>query len=153
MHADTIRSYVARQTTDYLEQNGMKRASHPPYSLDLTPADFYLFGHVKDIWQVTHSRMHMSFLERFNEFWRVLRKWYYRWFFSIESKGSKNVLPPMESMSNDLKQRLLMNRFLLAQFRHSRPEAEHPVYYIILYYITSDTFEWVKLISNHFHWP
>jgi hypothetical protein len=25
----------------------MKQASHPPYSLDLTPSDFLLFGYVK----------------------------------------------------------------------------------------------------------
>jgi hypothetical protein len=25
----------------------MKPASHPPYSLDLAPSDFYLFGYVK----------------------------------------------------------------------------------------------------------
>jgi histone-lysine N-methyltransferase SETMAR len=47
VHTDNARPHVARQTTDYLEQNGMKRASHPPYSADLAPSDFYLFGHVK----------------------------------------------------------------------------------------------------------
>jgi hypothetical protein len=26
----------------------MKRAPHPPYSPDLAPCDFYLFGYVKD---------------------------------------------------------------------------------------------------------
>jgi hypothetical protein len=30
-----------------MEQNGMKRVPHPPYSPDLALSDFYLFGHVK----------------------------------------------------------------------------------------------------------
>jgi hypothetical protein len=30
-----------------MEENRMIRASHPPYSLDLAPSDFYLFGYVK----------------------------------------------------------------------------------------------------------
>jgi histone-lysine N-methyltransferase SETMAR len=47
VHTDNARPHMARQTTDYLEQNGMKRAPHPPYSPDLGPSDFYLFGHVK----------------------------------------------------------------------------------------------------------
>jgi hypothetical protein len=32
---------------DFLEQNGMKKAFHPPYSADLAPSNFYLCGHVK----------------------------------------------------------------------------------------------------------
>jgi hypothetical protein len=28
----------------------MKRAPHPPYSPDLAPSDFYLFGYVKGCW-------------------------------------------------------------------------------------------------------
>jgi hypothetical protein len=47
VHADNARPHVAKQTTDYMEQNGMKRASHLPYSPDLALSDLYLFGHVK----------------------------------------------------------------------------------------------------------
>jgi hypothetical protein len=33
----------------FLEQNAMKRASHPAYSPDLTPSDFYLFGYFEKL--------------------------------------------------------------------------------------------------------
>jgi hypothetical protein len=32
---------------EYLEANGMEKAPHPPYSPDLAPSDFFLFGCVK----------------------------------------------------------------------------------------------------------
>jgi histone-lysine N-methyltransferase SETMAR len=47
VHADNARPHTARSSTDFLEVNGMKRDPHPPYSLDLAPSEFYLFGDVK----------------------------------------------------------------------------------------------------------
>jgi hypothetical protein len=32
---------------DYIGLNRMKQASHPPYSPDLAPSDFFLFGYLK----------------------------------------------------------------------------------------------------------
>jgi hypothetical protein len=32
---------------DYISLNGMKQSPHPPYSPDLVPSDFFLFGYVK----------------------------------------------------------------------------------------------------------
>jgi hypothetical protein len=32
-----------------MAQNAMAIAAHPPYSADLAPSDFYLFGHVKGL--------------------------------------------------------------------------------------------------------
>jgi hypothetical protein len=34
-------------STDYVTRNEMKRTPHPPYSPDLAPLDFFLFGYVK----------------------------------------------------------------------------------------------------------
>jgi hypothetical protein len=31
-----------------MSANIMKRVSYPPYSLDLAPCNFYIFGHVKE---------------------------------------------------------------------------------------------------------
>jgi hypothetical protein len=39
----------------FIEENGMIRPSHPLYSPDLKPSDFYLFGYVK------HCRREQSF--------------------------------------------------------------------------------------------
>jgi histone-lysine N-methyltransferase SETMAR len=38
---------MAKMSRDYIGLNRMKQASHPPYSPDLEPSDFYLFGYVK----------------------------------------------------------------------------------------------------------
>jgi hypothetical protein len=32
-----------------MQQNAMRRAPHPPYSLDLAPSDFYLFDYIKQL--------------------------------------------------------------------------------------------------------
>jgi transposase len=47
VHADNARPHTAKQVTEFLTGNGMKRAPHPPYSPDLAPRDFCLFGYIK----------------------------------------------------------------------------------------------------------
>jgi hypothetical protein len=47
VHPDNARRHTARASLEHLEANGMEKAPHPPYSPDLTPLDFFLFGHVK----------------------------------------------------------------------------------------------------------
>jgi histone-lysine N-methyltransferase SETMAR len=47
MHADEAPPHTAKVTLDLMECNAMKRARHPPYSPDLVPSDFPLFGHIK----------------------------------------------------------------------------------------------------------
>jgi histone-lysine N-methyltransferase SETMAR len=44
VHAANARPESARRTVRYIEACGMVRASHPPYSPDLAPSDFFLFG-------------------------------------------------------------------------------------------------------------
>jgi hypothetical protein len=49
VHADNARPYTAKAMLDFMERNAMKRAPHPPCSPDLVPSDFYLFGHVSQL--------------------------------------------------------------------------------------------------------
>jgi histone-lysine N-methyltransferase SETMAR len=49
VHSDNARPHTAKKVLDFLEQNGMERAPHPPYSPDLAPCDFYLFGYVRGL--------------------------------------------------------------------------------------------------------
>jgi hypothetical protein len=49
VHSDNSGAHTARRALDFLEQNGMERAPHPPYSPDLAPCDFSLFGSVKNL--------------------------------------------------------------------------------------------------------
>jgi histone-lysine N-methyltransferase SETMAR len=46
VHADTPRRHTANLSTQYFKEHRMKSAPHPPYSPDLAPSDFYLFGYV-----------------------------------------------------------------------------------------------------------
>jgi hypothetical protein len=47
LHANNCRPQTAKVSTDYITRNEMNRAPHPPYSPDLAPSDFFLFGEVK----------------------------------------------------------------------------------------------------------
>jgi transposase len=53
VHADNARPHVAKRVNQYLEDNNLKSAPHPPYSPDLAPNNFFLFGHVKRLLQGT----------------------------------------------------------------------------------------------------
>jgi histone-lysine N-methyltransferase SETMAR len=47
VHADNVRPHTNQLSTQYFNENRMKSAPHPPYSPDLAPSDFDLFGDVK----------------------------------------------------------------------------------------------------------
>jgi hypothetical protein len=49
VHSDNAHPQTARRTLEFLEQNRMKRALHPPYSPDLAPGHSYLFGYKKRV--------------------------------------------------------------------------------------------------------
>ena len=44
LHIDNARPHLV---DDVLEGNGLARLPHPPYSPDLAPSDFFLFGYLK----------------------------------------------------------------------------------------------------------
>ena len=48
LHHDNAHAHSAAITTDYLFEQGVRLLPHPPYSPDLAPADFFLFGTVKE---------------------------------------------------------------------------------------------------------
>jgi histone-lysine N-methyltransferase SETMAR len=47
LHFDNATVHTARCTQEFMRENRMRRAPHPPFSPDLAPSDFYLFGKVK----------------------------------------------------------------------------------------------------------
>jgi transposase len=47
IHADDPRPHTARKYGAFCQENRFRLAIHPPYSSDLTPSDFFLFGHIK----------------------------------------------------------------------------------------------------------
>lgn len=47
LHIDNARPHNSRMTKDKIKELGWKRLEHPPYSPDISPCDFFLFGYVK----------------------------------------------------------------------------------------------------------
>jgi histone-lysine N-methyltransferase SETMAR len=47
IHADDARPHTVRKCRAFCEENRLCLAVHPPYSPDLAPSDFFLFGHIK----------------------------------------------------------------------------------------------------------
>jgi hypothetical protein len=47
VYADNARPHTTKLLMDFMHANRMPRVPHPPYSPDLAPSDFFLFGHVK----------------------------------------------------------------------------------------------------------
>jgi hypothetical protein len=48
IHADNAKAHTAQKCRMFCEARGLRLASHPPYSPDLAPFDFFPFGCVKE---------------------------------------------------------------------------------------------------------
>jgi transposase len=44
---DNYRTHFSKATERFITENHIGRVLYPPYSPDLAPSDFWLFGHVK----------------------------------------------------------------------------------------------------------
>jgi hypothetical protein len=47
VHLDNGRFHTSQESVDYIDEHKFVRLPHPPYSLDLAPSDFNLFGTLK----------------------------------------------------------------------------------------------------------
>jgi hypothetical protein len=63
VHADNARPHVSRKVKEYLEGQSLRTAPHPPYSPDLAPSDFFLFGYVKRMLQGSEFQATEELLE------------------------------------------------------------------------------------------
>ncbi len=48
LHHDNASAHTAATTLDFLATRGVQLVTHPPYSPDLAPCDFYLFPKIKE---------------------------------------------------------------------------------------------------------
>jgi hypothetical protein len=46
IHVDNAPTHNLKMTRNFFEHNPLKRLPYPPYSPDISPSDFYLFGKV-----------------------------------------------------------------------------------------------------------
>jgi histone-lysine N-methyltransferase SETMAR len=49
IHADNARPHTAQKIFKFCREKRLEMAPHLPYSPDLAPSDFFLFGHVKHV--------------------------------------------------------------------------------------------------------
>jgi hypothetical protein len=64
LQIDNASAHGLRMAQNFFAHNLMKRLLHPPYSFDLSPSDFYLFGKVKSALIEWGSRISLTFLKR-----------------------------------------------------------------------------------------
>ena len=48
LHLDNCRVHNSKESNECFKANNIHRAPHPPYSPDIAPSDFFLFGYTKD---------------------------------------------------------------------------------------------------------
>jgi histone-lysine N-methyltransferase SETMAR len=48
LHADNAKPHVGKLVIEFCESCKLRRAPQPPYSPDIAPSDFFLFGYTKD---------------------------------------------------------------------------------------------------------
>jgi hypothetical protein len=47
LHLDNVRLHNSQASVNYIDRHKLVTVSHPPYSQDLVPSNFYLFGYRK----------------------------------------------------------------------------------------------------------
>lgn len=96
LHHDNASAHTSAVTLDFLTENGVQLVSHPAYSPDLAPCDWFLFPYVKSKLRGTHfpspEEARIEF-ERVisgipSETWReVFVKWFHRMHRCVETGG------------------------------------------------------------------
>ena len=95
-HHDNASVHTAALTIDFLSENSIQLVSHPPYSPDLAPCDFFLFPSVKEKIRGTNfdsaDDATCAFIEAISdvnqETWaHCFEMWFYRMKLCIEAHG------------------------------------------------------------------
>jgi histone-lysine N-methyltransferase SETMAR len=84
LHMDNASSHRCRSTVRYMEQNGFIPVIHPPYSPDLSPADFFLLGDLKRYLRGNSIRTQAALEAAVDEYLKIitretLQKVFYDW--------------------------------------------------------------------------
>ena len=61
LHMDNVGPHLVNKR---LEELGIKRLPHPPYSPDLAPSDFFLFGHLKKFLREIILKQKINYLKK-----------------------------------------------------------------------------------------
>jgi hypothetical protein len=63
LHLDNVRSHTSQSSVECIDHHKFVRLPDPPYSPDLVPSDFYLFGTLKRRLAKCHGTMKKALLE------------------------------------------------------------------------------------------
>ena len=75
---DNARPHTSLRTREHIAKLGWTSLPHPPYSPDLAPSDFHLFGPLKDSLRGTHFEDDESVIDAVKTWLRVQDKSFYR---------------------------------------------------------------------------
>ena len=67
LHYDNAKPHTAKQTIQKIDSLGWKKLEHPPYSPDISPNDFFLYGYVKSQLPYYHPKSSYELLEAITE--------------------------------------------------------------------------------------
>ena len=94
MHHDNARPHQTNETREFLQEQGIMVMRHPPYSPDLAPSDFWLFGYLKrqlgtysDLKSLKKAVTKMIHEIPQDEFRKTFNKWIERMKLCITNKG------------------------------------------------------------------
>ena len=96
IHWDNGKPHVSEKTSATLQHLGLKKLPHPPYSPDIAPSDFYLFGRIKGMLagksfgsreELLSEVMKITQMIPRDELCRVYEEWKRRLVAVIESGG------------------------------------------------------------------
>ena len=96
LHHDNAPAHTAKLTKDFMKRNHVTAIPHPPYSPDLAPADFFLFGLLKQRLRGKHFQsldealeilgQHLSEIPK--ETWHgAFDEWFSRLTLCVENRG------------------------------------------------------------------
>jgi transposase len=71
IHADNARPHTAQKTLKFCRENRLEMAPHLPYSPDLAPYEFFLFGHVKHALERAEFPSKEDLLPQFTQYCRI----------------------------------------------------------------------------------
>jgi transposase len=68
VHLDNCRVHFSKLSQKSFDENSLRRVPQPPYSPDITPSDFWFFGHMKSALEKNHFKEPEDLLEAITEF-------------------------------------------------------------------------------------
>jgi hypothetical protein len=101
LHFDNGPIHNAEGVQEHLTDHGFKRLEHPPYSLDFTPCDFFLFGAMKgNFWRQRFDSLDGLF-DAGESFWEGYVLISYRRFFKNRYGTHDYALKAAENMLSE----------------------------------------------------